>query len=120
MRIALPITDGRVSAHFGHARQFALVDTDLDCADLTITRLVTPPPHAPGVLPRWLAEQGVQVVIGGGIGPRAVELLAAQGIECQLGVPDLSLDDAIARFRAGSLPTGEVDCTHAPGHTCQH
>jgi len=30
MRIAIPVTDGRVSAHFGHCEQFAIIDADPD------------------------------------------------------------------------------------------
>lgn len=116
--IAIPLAEGCVSAHFGHATCFAFVTIDGD--DLHIENR-TPPAHAPGVLPQWLAAEGAQVVIAGGMGPQAVNLLAASGIRCLLGVPALDITEAIAHYRDHRLPTGQVSCTHdtdaaCPGH----
>ncbi|MFW5829588.1 MAG: NifB/NifX family molybdenum-iron cluster-binding protein [Planctomycetota bacterium] len=113
--IAIPIANDRVSGHFGHADRFAFVTID---DDQQTTRFLTPPPHAPGVLPRWLADNGAQVVIAGGMGPKAVQLLEQAGIHCLLGVPDLSIDEAIQRYRQEQLPTGQVQCNHDSGHSC--
>ena len=52
--------------HFGHCERFALLDVDLDARAITVREDLTPPPHEPGVLPRWLAEQGVGLVLAGG------------------------------------------------------
>ena len=38
------------------------------------------PKHVPGAFPKWLAEQGVQTVIAGSIGRRAVQLFSENGI----------------------------------------
>ncbi|GAI54793.1 unnamed protein product, partial [marine sediment metagenome] len=54
MRIAIPITDGKLSAHFGHCRQFAIIDADPDTKKLTHTEMLTSPAHEPGALPKWL------------------------------------------------------------------
>ena len=113
--IAMPIANERVSAHFGHAAYFVFVNLDGDTAT---TRKATPPAHAPGVLPQWLAEEGAQVVIAGGMGGRAVDLLKAQGIRCLLGVPALTVQEAIDLYRQQTLPTGEVECSHEEGHEC--
>ena len=71
MKIAIPMADGRLCMHFGHCEQFALVDVDEIAGKPTNTTLVTPPPHEPGLLPRWLHEQGATVIIAGGMGQRA-------------------------------------------------
>ena len=49
----------------------------------------TPPAHAPGVRPRWVAEQGCSVIIAGGMGRRAQDLFAAAGITVVYGAPEL-------------------------------
>ena len=67
--------------HFGHCEQFALVDVDEDGPQAAeAPRSLTPPPHEPGLLPRWLHEQGADVVIAGGMGQRAQQLFAQSGI----------------------------------------
>ena len=57
MKIAIPLYDGRLCAHFGHCRQFALVQID-EANKVRIVELAEPPEHAPGVLPAWLSERG--------------------------------------------------------------
>ncbi|MFH1848505.1 MAG: NifB/NifX family molybdenum-iron cluster-binding protein, partial [Candidatus Omnitrophota bacterium] len=42
---------------------------------------LTPPAHAPGVLPKWLGEQGANVIIASGMGTRAQNLFKENGID---------------------------------------
>ena len=79
MRYAIPVAGGRMCLHFGHCEEFVFIDT----ADGSITAVErkVPPPHAPGVIPAWVAEQGAQVIIAGGMGARAQSLFRHYGIE---------------------------------------
>ncbi len=112
VRLAVPVAEGRLCSHFGHCESFALVDVDAGTMR-TLKRLdVTPPPHEPGVLPRWLGEQGVQVVICGGMGEHAQQLFAGQGIQVVLGVsPDIP-EHLISDYISGTLQIGENTCDH--------
>jgi len=58
MKIAIPMTDGKLSAHFGHCQQFAIIDADPATKKIQVRDNVTPPPHEPGLYPAWLAERG--------------------------------------------------------------
>jgi ATP-binding protein involved in chromosome partitioning len=70
IRIAIPVVNGKLSQHFGHCHSFTLLDID-DAAGSVVARQNTPaPPHEPGALPRWLAEQDVNLVVTGGMGKR--------------------------------------------------
>jgi len=46
--------------------------------------------HQPGLLPAWLAEEGVSVVTANGIGSRAQALLRENRIEISAGRPNSS------------------------------
>ena len=70
MRFAVPTNDKKLCGHFGHCEAFALIDTDGD-GKFGCETYVTPPPHEPGLLPPWLAQQGVNCVIAGGMGGKA-------------------------------------------------
>ncbi len=87
MRIAIPIAEGRLAMHFGHCEQFAIIDVDTEAKTIIKTELETPPRHEPGVLPKWLAEKGANVIIGGGMGMRAQNLFAEQDIQVVVGAP---------------------------------
>ncbi|MBN1171520.1 MAG: hypothetical protein JXA67_05050, partial [Micromonosporaceae bacterium] len=60
-RIAVPIANNVLCAHFGHCETFVLFDVDPDSGAIVSRQDLTPPHHEPGVYPRWLAEQGVGV-----------------------------------------------------------
>jgi ATP-binding protein involved in chromosome partitioning len=112
MRIAIPTNDGRLSAHFGHCQRFAIVDCDPDAKTVTHTEMLTPPAHEPGVLPRWLAQMHVNVIIAGGMGQRAQQLFARNGIGVVTGAPDTDAADIARQYLAGRLECGQNICDH--------
>ena len=68
MTIAIPLSGGKLSPHFGHCEQFALFQVEEKL--VKVRKDLDPPPHEPGLLPRWLKGQGVDLVIAGGMGRR--------------------------------------------------
>jgi len=112
MKIAIPIANGKVCMHFGHCEQFALVEVDAGGKTITGTTYLTPPPHEPGVLPRWLHEQGADVIIAGGMGQRAQGLFAQNGIKVVVGAPAERPEDAVAAYLSGTLKVGRNVCDH--------
>ncbi|MFC1958043.1 NifB/NifX family molybdenum-iron cluster-binding protein, partial [Chloroflexota bacterium] len=71
MRYGIPVSGGMLSPHFGHCEHFALIDVDEQTKKILKKEFVPAPEHEPGLLPAWLAEQGVSFVIAGGMGSRA-------------------------------------------------
>jgi Mrp family chromosome partitioning ATPase/predicted Fe-Mo cluster-binding NifX family protein len=112
IRIAIPMADGKLAMHFGHCAQFALVEVDEDAKIAASTQLLTPPPHEPGVLPRWLHEQGATVIIAGGMGQRAQDLFREQGITVVIGAPAETPELLVSAYLSGTLQTGRNLCDH--------
>lgn len=112
MRIAIPITDGKLSAHFGHCQQFAIIDVDKDNKNIKSQELVIPPAHEPGALPRWLAGLQVELIIAGGMGRRAQQLFAENNIEVLVGAPDNEPQELISQYLIGQLQCGQNICDH--------
>jgi predicted Fe-Mo cluster-binding NifX family protein len=112
MRIAIPLADGKLSAHFGHCQQFALLDVDEKTKKVTRKQMLTPPPHEPGLLPRWLHEQGADTIIAGGMGQRAQGLFNDQGIKVVVGAPAETPEKLAADHLAGILQAGVNLCDH--------
>jgi len=112
MRIAIPVADGRLAMHFGHCEEFALIDVDEKKKCITATETVEAPEHQPGLLPRWLHEKGVNVVIAGGMGARAQGLFAQQGITVLVGAPAGEPEKLVQDYLDGTLQTGENVCDH--------
>jgi predicted Fe-Mo cluster-binding NifX family protein len=112
MRIAVPLAQGRLSAHFGHCETFALLDVDEAAGRVTARTDLAPPPHEPGVLPAWLGEQGVTHVLAGGMGQRAIQLFRARGIAVVVGAPPETPEALAEAFLAGTLESGANVCDH--------
>lgn len=110
MKIAIPLAAGRLCMHFGHCEQFALVD--IADGNATQTAMVTPPPHEPGLLPRWLHEQGVSLVIAGGMGQRAQQLFSQNGIKVVVGASAEAPEALVSAYLNGTLQCGGNTCDH--------
>lgn len=117
MRIAIPITGGRLAEHFGHCEKFALVDVDPAGRQATASTEVAAPEHQPGLLPPWLKEHGVKVVIAGGMGSRARALFQEASIEVLAGAPTETAATLVRQYLDGTLVTGPGACDHS-AHKC--
>lgn len=109
-KVAIPLVGGELSSHFGHCEQFAFFATEGD--KVTGVEKLTPPPHEPGVIPKWLGEKGANVVLVGGMGERAQELLREQGIEVICGLQLKNPVDIVDQYLAGKLSDGANTCSH--------
>ncbi len=112
MRIAIPLADGKLSMHFGHCERFALVDVDPAKKTVLKREDIEAPAHQPGLLPPWLAERGVNVIIAGGMGSRAQGLFTGQDIQVVVGAPAETPEKLVAEYLAGTLQAGENICDH--------
>lgn len=112
MKIAIPVVDGTLCLHFGHCAHFALVDVDEALKTITASKLVAPPPHEPGVLPKWLHEQGASVILAGGMGTRAQDLFKQNGIEVVVGCPAITPETLVGAYLSGDLVPGDNTCDH--------
>jgi len=112
MKYAVPVSGGVLSQHFGHCEQFALIDVNEERREIVNKELVSSPGHEPGLLPGWLAEQGVSVVIAGGMGSRAQDLFNQNRIKVVTNVLESDPEQAVLGHLAGTLKTGDDVCDH--------
>ena len=78
--------DGEVSAHFGRCPFFLLAEAD--GTTVTVSEVVPNPyrgGHQPGAVPRFIRDMGADVIIAGGMGPAAIEMFHAFGIDVATG-----------------------------------
>ena len=112
MRIAIPVAQDRLCPHFGHCDQFAIFDIDDNLKKVINRNNITPPAHEPGVLPKWLHENDVNVIIAGGMGQRAQQLFAQNDIEVVIGAATDSPEELVSAYLGNTLETGDNICDH--------
>ncbi len=73
---------------------------------------LVPPPHEPGVLPKWLQELGANVIIAGGMGARALDLFAQNNIKVIVGASSMAPEELVAQYLDNTLQSCGNVCDH--------
>ena len=111
--VAFPTSDRiNVDGHFGHTKEFALYT--VQGTEIKTVNYVTPPPHEPGVLPRFLGDNNADVIITGGMGQMAVNLFNQQHIDVILGAQG-SIEENLNDYVGGTLESTGSSCSHNHG-----
>ena len=107
MKVAIPLYRGRVAPRLAFAKE-ALIATVrggkvLEKEQIDLSSL------SPLEIPRALAEQGVTVLIGGGIEPLLGRMLRAHNIEVIWGIIG-EVDDVLSLYLSNGLRVGMGPC----------
>lgn len=101
--------DAEISGHFGRCPYYVILETEEEKVKQPV-KVIANPYHAvhgqPGQVPSFLKEQGIEVVIAGGMGPRAVGFFNQYGIKVFTGASG-TVKETVDRFLKGKLTGGE-------------
>ena len=103
--------DGQISQHFGRCPYYLLVDVEGD--EIKKKDIVNNPyyeNHVPGVVPQFISEQGANVMIAGGMGPRAIDLFSNLGIGVVTGAV-WNTGNVLQAYLKGEI-SGVEPCKH--------
>ncbi len=109
--------DGEVSGHFGRCPFFLLAEANGTTA--TVSEVVPNPhfgAHQPGAVPRFIRDIGAEVIIAGGMGPRAIEMFHGFGIDVATGVTG-TVATVLGAYLRGEH-RGVVSCAHDHPDSC--
>ena len=121
MKIAVTFENGQVFQHFGHTEKFKIYD--IQDSRVVSFKIVDTNGSGHGALAGFLKEQGVEVLICGGIGGGAQNALTEAGIKFYGGVLG-GADQAVVAYICGKLDYNPYarcdhhDHEHGEGHTC--
>ncbi len=109
--------DGEVSHHFG--RCLAYVLAEVKAGQVVSTRVRMNPhceAHVPGQMPTFIRDLGADVILAGGMGPRAVQMFQQFGMEVATGAVG-NIGRVLDAYLAGQLK-GIVPCSHDHPGSC--
>ncbi len=118
MKIAVASEGKMVTEHFGHCEGFTIFDTESN--QIKGKEFISNPGHRPGFLPVFLHDQGVNVIISGGMGGSAVQLFTESGIEVVTGASG-EAEITVKSYLSGKLKsTGSICHEHQHHDECGH
>lgn len=106
-----------MSMHFGRCPYFVMVD--VEGTEVKNVQAIENPyfnGHVPGAVPQFINTQKVNVIIAGGMGPKAVQMFQGFGIEVATGVAG-RVENVLKAYLEGKV-TGTVACSHNHGDSC--
>ena len=112
MRIALPLSHGRLLNQPGCRNDYLLYETNPAEQKILSRKNISAPSYQTEHLPVWLARHGVKVLMACGMGIRARHSFLQQGIRVIVGVPRDTPDELVQSFLAGTLQSGVNTCEH--------
>ncbi len=116
MKIAVASEKNIVTEHFGHCENFNIFD--IEDNKIATSESIPNPGHRPGFLPKFLAEQGVNVIMSGGMGGGAVDLFNEYNIKVITGVTG-DAKKAVREYLEGTLESsGSVCHEHQHSDNC--
>lgn len=107
MKFATPYENGEICQHFGRAPQFKIFEVTPQGVQEAVIVDTQGSGHA--AISEFLAAQGVQAVLCGGIGHGALVALAQLGIDVVPGVSG-NPDEAIQQLIDGTLQPAGMGC----------
>lgn len=115
-KIAVASDNGHVAGHFGHCEAFIVFHAE--DKEIVNVEAIASPGHRPGFLPVFLAEQGVNVIISGGMGGSAVSLFNENNIEVIIGAQGAAREVAEAYLNGLLQSTGSICREHQHHDEC--
>lgn len=117
MKIAVTYDNGEVFQHFGKTENFKVYEVEDN--KIISSEVISSNGSGHGALAGVLADQGVNVLICGGLGGGAQTALAEAGIEVCAGAAG-DTDKAVQDYLDGTLEDAGVTCDHhhEEGHSC--
>lgn len=111
--------EAQVSPHFGRCPYFILVETE-GPEVRAVETVANPyyPDHDPGQVPAFIHSLGVQVMLAGGMGGRAVACFQQYGIEPATGLSG-SVRASLSRYLGGEV-RGAAPCSESTEHGHAH
>lgn len=118
MKIAVTYDNGEVFQHFGRTESFKIYEVEDN--KVVSSEVISSNGTGHGALAGLLAEQGVNVLICGGIGGGAQTALTEAGIDLCAGAQG-NVDEVVEAYLKGELESSGVNCDHhhhEEGHSC--
>lgn len=125
MKIAVPVTqNNQVDEHFGHCEFYSIFSISDANEIIEVQNLNSETCGCKSNIAQTFTEMGVKVLLVGGIGGGAINVMSDAGIEVIKGCSG-SATEIVKKYLAGSITDSGSSCQqhehhHSHGESCKH
>ena len=116
MKIVIPTAEGKLCGHFGHCETFTFVEVDDEKKEILSIKTKEPEDGISCQSAVWIAEQGANIILAGGMGAKPLMMFAQSGVQVVSGCPEMEIKEVVELFLNKTLETGENSCASGDGH----
>ena len=124
MKIAIPTEEGKLCSHFGHCESFTFADVNPETQEIINLENKVPEEGISCQSASWIAAQGANIVLAGGMGGRPLGIFEQSGVKVVTGCPELPVEEVVKSYLNSTLTTGANACggehSHCHGHSHGH
>ena len=112
MKIAFASEDSKglesvISHHFGRCPYYVFVEVENgEVQSVTVKANPLYNEHIPGVVPQFVADEGANVIVAGGMGPRAIDWFKRLNVQPVTGVSGI-VKDVLEKYLKGEISGAE-------------
>ena len=116
MKFAIPTENDKLCAHFGSCKLFTFIEVNEASNEIISKETQIPSGHCHEYMAPWVAENGAQIIIAGGMGVPAQEMLRQQGLKVIVGAPAEAPEKLVQDYLNGTLKTVSNSCSCGCSH----
>ena len=120
MKIVIPSAENKLCGHFGHCEYFTFVEVNPETKEILSIEKKVPEEGISCQSANWIATQGANVVLAGGMGGRPMAIFAQNGVKIVAGCQELEIETVVNQYMNNTLSVGENACGgehhHCHGH----
>lgn len=116
MKFAIPTENDKLCAHFGSCNLFTFIEADENSKEIISKETKAPSGSCHEYMAPWVAENGAQVVIAGGMGVPAQKMIIDLGIKVIVGAANEDPEKLVLDYLNGNLKVVSNSC----GCGCSH
>lgn len=124
MKIVIPSKDEKLCGHFGHCEYFSFVEVNPETNEILSIEKRIPEEGISCQSASWIASQGANIVLAGGMGGRPLQIFGQNGVQVVAGCPEAEIEGVVKAYLSNTLTTGENVCGgehhHCHGHHDEH
>lgn len=112
MKIAIPTDNGGISAHFGRCPEYTIITISNN--NVEKQEILKNSGHRTGFIPKFLHENGIDVIIAGGIGSKAINYFQQYNIKVYKGL-NAPINELVELYLSGNIKNEDFECVKGSG-----